>query len=125
AWPEARRAIFRSWMRLTDPANLQPDVKGVLRRAADLVRDAQSPLSNDERTRVAVALSQRWPIRISREVGRILDDEVVPISERIVALRALVEAEGLEAPPPPEPLPPIEEDEVRLVAWMAVIPTRA
>jgi hypothetical protein len=124
AWPEARRAIFRSWMRLTDPANLQPDVKGVLRRAADLVRDAQSPLSNEERTRVAVALSQRWPIRISREVGRIMDDDVVPVAERIVALRALVEAEGLEAPPPPEPLPPIDEDEVRLVAWMAVIPTR-
>ncbi len=33
-------------------------------------------------------------------------------------------AEGLEAPPPPVPLPPIEEDEVRLVAWMAVIPAR-
>ncbi len=124
AWPEARRAIWRSWMRLTDPANLQPDVKGVLRRAADLVRDGQSPLTNEERTRVAVALSQRWPIRISREVGRILDDTVVPVSERILTLRALVEAEGLEAPPPPVPLPPIEEDEVRLVAWIAVIPAR-
>ena len=46
------------------------------------------------------------------------------MADRIVALRALVEEEGLEAPPPPVPLPPIEEDEVRLVAWMAVIPAR-
>jgi hypothetical protein len=124
AWPEAQQAIWRSWMRLTDPANLQPDVKGILRRAADFVRDGASPLSHDERTRVAVALSQRWPLRISREVGRILDDTAVPVAERVLALRALVDAEGLEAPPPPEPLPPIELEDVRLVAWTAVIPTR-
>jgi Helicase conserved C-terminal domain/SNF2-related domain/PLD-like domain len=124
AWPEARRAIWRSWMRLTDPANLQPDVKGVLRRAADLVRDGQSPLSAVERDTVAVALAQRWPIRISREVGRILDDTDRPVSDRIVALRKVVDEEGLQAPPPPVPLPAIEEDEVRLVAWMAVIPAR-
>jgi hypothetical protein len=124
AWPEARRAIWRSWMRLTDPANLQPDVKGVLRRAADLVRDGQSPLSALERDAVAVALAQRWPIRISREVGRILEDANLTVSDRIVALRKVVDEEGLQAPPPPVPLPPIEEDEVRLVAWMAVIPAR-
>ena len=80
AWPEARQAIWRSWMRLTDPANLQPDVKGVLRRAADLVRDSRSILSQPERDRVAVALAQRWPLRVSRDVGRILDDsEVSPV----------------------------------------------
>jgi hypothetical protein len=124
AWPEARRTIWRSWMRLTDPANLQPDVKGVLRRAADLVRDSQSPLSALERDKVAVALAQRWPLRISRDVGRIIDDVDRALPDRIVALRALVEAEGLEAPPPPVPLPPIEEEAVRLVAWMAVIPAR-
>lgn len=123
AWPEARRKIWQSWMRLTDPANLHPDVKGVLRRAADLVRDNHSPLSAVERDTVAVALAQRWPIRISREVGRILN-EGGSVADQAVALRALVVGEGLEAPPPPVPLPPIGEDEVRLVAWMAVTPMR-
>ena len=125
AWPEGRRAIWRSWMRLTDPANLQPDVKGVLRRAADFVRDSRSTLSQAERDRVAVAIAQRWPLRISRDVGRILDDTKTSVEERIVALRDLVSAEGLQAPPPPQALPPIEEEEIRLVAWMAVIPARA
>ena len=124
AWPEARAAIWRSWMRLTDPANLQPDVRGVLRRAADLVRDGTSGLSMNERTRVAVALAQRWPLRISRDVGRILEDEHAPIASRIEALRALVDAEGLQAPPAPQPLPPITEDDIRLAAWMAIIPAR-
>ena len=125
AWPEARRAIWRSWMRLTDPANLQPDIKGVLRRAADLVRDASSSLTPVERDRVAVALAQRWPLRISREVGQIIDDELVPVADRVAKLQQLVQREGLEAPPPPVPLPPIDEDEVRLVAWMAVTPIGA
>jgi hypothetical protein len=125
AWPEARRAIWRSWMRLTDPANLQPDIKGVLRRAADLVRDAQSSLTPAERGKVAVALAQRWPLRIAREVGHILDDEAVPMSDRVAMLQQLVQREGLEAPPPPKPLAPIDEDEVRLVAWMAVTPVRS
>jgi hypothetical protein len=125
AWPEARRAIWRSWMRLTDPANLQPDVKGVLRRAADFVRDSRTTLSQLERDRVAVAIAQRWPLRISREVGRILDSTERSEEERILALRDLVSAEGLQAPPPPLTLPPIEEEEIRLVAWMAVIPARA
>jgi hypothetical protein len=88
------------------------------------VRDSQSPLSALERDKVAVALAQRWPLRISRDVGRIIDDVDRALPDRIVALRALVEAEGLEAPPPPVPLPPIEEEAVRLVAWMAVIPAR-
>ena len=124
AWPEARRAIWRSWSRLTDPANLQPDVKGVLRRASDLVRDTPSPLSVTDRDKVAVALAQRWPLRISREVGRILEDDGLSLSDKAVQLRSLVDAEGLEAPPPPVPLPPIDEDDVRLVAWMAVLPSR-
>ena len=111
-------------MRLTDPANLQPDVKGVLRRAADLVRDSRSILSQPERDRVAVALAQRWPLRVSRDVGRILDDGEVSSADKVSKLRDLVDAEGLLAPPPPIPLPAISEDDIRLVAWMAVIPTR-
>jgi len=123
AWPEARRAIWRSWMRLTDPANLQPDVRGVLRRASDLVRDTSSGLGLAERERVAVALAQRWPYRIAREVGHILEGDG-SATDKVDGLRALVEAEGLQAPPPPQPLPFILEEDIRLVAWMAVIPGR-
>jgi len=123
AWPEARRAIWRSWMRLTDPANLQPDVRGVLRRAADLVRDTQSGLGASDRERVAVALAQRWPYRIAREVGRIVDGDGPP-ADKVDSLRALVDAEGLQAPPAPRPLPSILEEDIRLVAWMAIIPGR-
>lgn len=122
AWPEARRAIWRSWTRLTDPANLQPDVRGVLRRAADLVRDEPSDLSNEARNRLAVSLAQRWPLRIAREVGRILDDPSLDDRARVARLRDLANDEGLSPPPPPVALTPVTEDEIRLVAWMAITP---
>lgn len=124
AWPEARRAIWRSWIRLTDPANLQPDVKGILRRAADFVRDSPSDLSAPDRDRLAVSLAQRWPLRIAREVGRILEEPDVAAPERVRRLRELADAEGLSPPPPPVALPYVAEDEIRLVAWMAVVPER-
>jgi hypothetical protein len=92
-------------------------------RRADFVRDGRSSLSQLERERVAVALAQRWPLRVSREVGQILDDATRSAADQISALRDLVAAEGLQAPPPPTPLPAIDADEIRLVAWMAVIPT--
>ena len=41
-------------------------------------------------------------------------------ADRIRLLAELVAAEGLEAPPAPVPLPPVEEEDIRLVAWMAV-----
>lgn len=122
AWPAARRAIWQAWMRLTDPANLLPEVKGVLRRAADLVRDARSDLPQAERDRLAVALAQRWPLRIAREVGQILDASGQTPADRVVQLRDYAAAEGLQPPPPPVPLPHIDEDDIRLVAWMAVSP---
>ena len=139
AWPEARRTIWRSWMRLTDPANLQPDIKGVLRRAADLVRDAQSSLTPADRDKVAVAIAQRWPLRISREVGQIIDDETSSVADRVAKLQLLVQHEGLEAPPADlvlmsgyhspqldvsvrlntneSPLPPPEEWEAACARW--------
>ena len=120
AWRTARMAIWRSWQRMTDPANLQPEVSRTLRTAADLVRDGHSDLTPTDRNELATTLAQRWPYRISRDVGEILA-KAIPEAERIRLLAELVAAEGLEAPPPPVPLPPVEEEEIRLVAWMAVV----
>ena len=60
---------------------------------------------------------QRWAN------GRILDDLDLTPGERVAQLRGYAEAEGLQPPPPPIPLPPIDEEDVRLVAWVAVAPS--
>jgi hypothetical protein len=125
AWEVARASVLADWTKLTDPLNLQPSVTKVLRRAAEMVHATQSPLSVEERDRVAASLAQRWPYRISREVGAILQEDTRSSDEKVVALMSLVDDEGLTPPPPPKPLPPITEDDIRLVTWMAITPARA
>ncbi len=44
--------------------------------------------------------------------------------ERIGLVTEVLDEAGITAPPPREPLPDIEEHEVRLVTWMAVRGTR-
>ena len=122
AWEVARASVLADWTRLTDPANLQPEVSKALRRAAALVQDTRSSLSGEERDTVAAALAQRWPYRISREVGVILQAPELSDEQKVEALGNLVAEEGLVPPPPPQPLPPITEDDIRLVAWIAVTP---
>jgi hypothetical protein len=38
AWQRARRDIFDEWTFATDPVSLQPKVRPLLKRAADVVR---------------------------------------------------------------------------------------
>jgi len=42
--------------------------------------------------------------------------------ERVAALIALVDDLGLEPPPEVQTLPEIEEEDVNLVTWMALVP---
>jgi hypothetical protein len=42
--------------------------------------------------------------------------------EQATAIAATVEELGLQPSPPPEPLPPITDDDVHLVCWLAIAP---
>jgi hypothetical protein len=42
--------------------------------------------------------------------------------QRAARILELVDELGLEPPPPPEPLPEINPDDVHLMCWMALVP---
>ena len=42
------------------------------------------------------------------------------LTEQVAEIRSLVNEFALTAPTPPEALPPISEDDVHLVSWMAI-----
>jgi len=49
-------------------------------------------------------------------------DEHEDMRERVAAVIALIDDLGLEPPSEVEPLPEIDEQDVNLVTWMALVP---
>lgn len=124
AWETARDDIHQTWTKLTDIANLQPEIPLALREAAELVMTAPGDLSIDEQQGLLQRLNARWDRRIVSGIREIVRSDHAA-SERVEALVEYVKEEGLPLPEHPEPLPPVEADEIRLVCWMAVAPAGA
>ena len=107
-------------MEFTDPLNLQPKVRPLFRRAADLVRKFPPPGVGQETIgEIANSLEAPWGARIEGRIRQVMgaglsaDDATRVIRE--------VKELGLKPYEAPEPLPPIDLDEVSLVCWMAVV----
>ena len=66
-------------------------------------------------------LNARWDRRIVNAIRDIVRSGE-PAQARVALLAEYVKVEGLPLPEPPEPLPPVGRDEIRLVCWMAVAP---
>ena len=122
-WEHARRNIRESWMRETDPANLQPAVRRLNRQAADFIR-AHPPRELDQQRveRALDILETPWPRR--EEV--LLRQQFGSDEDRGPGLaRELVEwilGTGLEPEDPPVPLPPIDLEDIELLCWMGIEP---
>ena len=102
AWGAAHEAIAREWARLTDGKNLQPDVSQLVRDAREIVLDARSSLTTEERNRLAASIAQRWPRRISTRIREALNAGATD-ADKVMNLKRVAEEEGLQPPPPPKP----------------------
>jgi len=119
AWQRAHSDIYEEWKFATDPANLQPRVRPALRRAAEQIRKYPPPgLSQNVIDRLIESIEAPWPARYEREIRECMENATG--SEASIAIARKVKELGLVPFRPAEPLPPIEEDEVRLVCWIAV-----
>jgi hypothetical protein len=121
AWAIAQGHIFDAWSRLTDIANLQPEIPLALREAAELVVTAGDGLGFEAQQGLLRRLNARWDRRIVGAVREIVRSDRPP-RERVALLADYVKEEGLLLPEPPEPLPQVDKDDIRLVCWMAVRP---
>lgn len=119
AWERARRDIFEEWKFATDPANLQPRVRAGMKAAADHVRKYPPPGFTQERIDLLIeCIEAPWGARIERQIRDCLDG--AKGVDASAATAAKVKELGLEPFKPAPPLPPIDEDEIRLVCWLAV-----
>ena len=121
AWETAREHIYGEWMRLTDPKNVQPQVASLLRRVGRHLR-AYPPRQVNQKDLYDVinAVEAPLPPRTERAIRQAFvreRDDAVTISDNIVMkVREL----GLRPYQAQEPNPPIDREEVQLIAWMAV-----
>ena len=122
AWEAARNHIYERWLESTDPANMQPAIPKPMRDAAELLTIHRPRDLEVARWRTLLdTIEAPYDTRTQRMVRKTLDAHEDP-RERVAALIALIEDLGLEPPPEVQTLPEIEEEDVNLVTWMALVP---
>lgn len=119
----ARADIFDRWREATDPRNMQPAIPKPMRDAADLLRShASREMPRERRGDLLDTIEAPYDTGTQRLRLQTLDAHG-DAKGRAMAVIALVDELGLQPPPPVEPLPEIDEEDVNLVTWIALIPT--
>jgi len=121
SWAKARRSIFDAWTFETDPANLQPKIRKLNRDVAAFLRaNPPADVEQERLHRCLDAVESPWPRREENLLRLASEREFRTNGERARHLVEEVERIGAEPFHAPEPLPPIETEEIHLIAWMAI-----
>lgn len=123
SWARARLNIFEAWTFETDPANLQPKIRKLNREVAAFLR-ANPPIDIElERLhRCLDAIESPWPRREENLLRLAWEREFPTSKDKARHIVEEVERIGAEPFHAPEPLPPIEVEEIHLITWMAIDP---
>ena len=120
AWEAAQDDIVARWNHFSDKANLEPRIPAALRQAAEILRAHPPPaLTDDEIARAIDSLQAPYTERITRVVRTALRSAQTPAGQAEAVLR-VIDEQGLQPQPVPEPLPAITADDVHLVCWQAL-----
>ena len=122
AWAIAKDGIVARWNEASDPRALAPQVPKAMRDAAELIRDqTPSGWTQEQSDALLNKLEDAYPERIQREIRGAMRSSDDPV-EQANAIAERVHLLGLEPSPPPKPLPPILDDDVHLICWLAIVP---
>jgi hypothetical protein len=121
AWDRARQSIYAAWMHETDPANLQPRLRPLNRQIANHLRETPPDVLDEPALhRVLDAVESPWSRREETALRSVYEHPYATAIERSNALLAEVRRLGIEPFKAPEPLPPIADADIHLVAWLAI-----
>ena len=119
-WLEAKKNIYERWNFETDPINLQPKVRLLNRNVAEFIRKNPPPETKQNLIEKTLnILESPW----SRKDEGLLREWYQSELEGTKLSKFLIEKilnSGLEPFIQPEPLPPIKEDDIKLIVWMAI-----
>lgn len=122
AWAQARKDVLAEWTFATDPKNLQPRIRPVFQRAAAHLRShpPEDAVQTDIDRAISALLAPRSH-RIERRIREVVDDETLDLRARARAILERVRDLGLAPFEPPKPLPAIQEEDITLICWLAVV----
>jgi hypothetical protein len=119
-WELVKTDVWESWMHETDPANLQPKVRPLNQKIALFIRDNIPQDFEKEKTHRALdILESPWSRRDEILLREWFEEKLSNI-EKSKFLIEKINSSGMEPTQTPEPLPPINIDEVKLLVWLAV-----
>ncbi|MCY4020639.1 MAG: hypothetical protein OXG39_14605 [Chloroflexi bacterium] len=121
AWDKARDHIHAEWTHFTDPANVQPKVSSLLRRAAQHVRtNPPADVTLENLNAIVESLEAPLSRRIENSIREIFKPDSEDPYRVSTAIIEKVRELGLQPFRAPDALPPIDQDEIQLIAWPAV-----
>ena len=121
AWAAAKTHIHTAWMFNADPANLTRPVPKVMRDAAELIRAHGAHLA-DRQDDLIARLEAPYAPRIQHVVRDLLNNNTMTERDKASRLLTLADHLGLIRQAAPEPLPPIDPDDIHLICWTIILP---
>ncbi|WP_207204583.1 SNF2-related protein [Sanguibacter massiliensis] len=118
AWDVVQRDVLTEWNRQASTPQ-EPVVPKQMRDAAELVL-RHGDVLGDATDTLHRRLKQNVENRVVREVRRVVRENATSATATVTALAQLADELRLRVPVRPEPLPEVELEDVRLVAWVAV-----
>ncbi len=119
AWKVAQQSIHETWMKLTDPNNIQAEPPKSFLDAAAVVKKKGHTLGALLQESALRRLRSVPSHRVARAMRTILNSDKAD-EDLLSSIIELLDAEGIQPAPEPKPLDEVNISEVRLVAWMAV-----
>lgn len=120
-WEVAQQNILTHWTWETDPANLQPRVRPLNLRVAEFIRENYPVGEPQEKVHRALdILESPWPRREEIMLRAWFDSHKERGADGAASLVEEVLITGIEAVVLPEPLPPIELEDIELLCWMGI-----
>ena len=120
-WEIAKRGVFQAWMRETDPKNIQPKVRPLNKRVAEFIRENRPSGVEDKKIdRALDTLESPWPMRKEKMLRQWFSERPADLKEKSEFLIEQVLATGMEPHRAPDLLPPIREDGIYLICWLAI-----
>lgn len=121
AWDRAKSDILAEWGKASDPLHLVPPVRPLFKAAAEHLRRFRPPEMTQAEQQAAIeALEAPRGMRDERALRKVFRQDDHDGEQTSRELARHIRERGWQPWKPPEPLPPIDAEDITMVVWMAV-----